>query len=84
MDKDWRLNGQESYLHGAVLKYKKYTHTLANDHDHCEFCWDKFSDADGDLYEGYCTPDGCHWICSVCCHDFCKQFQWRLIDEQEI
>jgi len=23
------------------------------DHDHCDFCWEKFSEHSGDLHEGY-------------------------------
>jgi hypothetical protein len=35
---DWRLQGQEKYLKGAKLFYKKYSdRKTETDHDHCEF-----------------------------------------------
>ena len=44
---DWRLQGQEKYLKGVTLYFKKYIKYSENwDNDHCEFCWMKFS-ADG-------------------------------------
>jgi hypothetical protein len=54
--KDWRLQGQEKYLKGVSLNLKKYsTYHDAWDHDHCEFCWAKFSlkGSSEDLDEGY-------------------------------
>ena len=48
MENDWRLNGQEEYLYGVSLKHINYIHFGINDHDHCEFCWDKFSDRESD------------------------------------
>ena len=44
-DQDWRLRGQEQYLHGATLlrtRYKAWSEDW--EHDHCEFCWAKFMD----------------------------------------
>jgi hypothetical protein len=49
---DWRLRGQESYLRGAALIWKRYrARSEAWDHDHCVFCWAKFMDPD--LSEAY-------------------------------
>jgi len=80
-DNDWRLQGQEKYLKGVTLylkKYYKYKGTC--DHDHCEFCWAKFSieglpDA---IDEGYATKDNYHWICKSCFGDFKELFQWKV------
>jgi hypothetical protein len=44
-DKDWRLQGQENYLLSKSLVYKNYADRVTKaDHDHCEFCSEKFSD----------------------------------------
>lgn len=58
LENDWRLTGQESYLKGKVLYHRNWRTRISQcDHDHCEFCWKKFSDADGDAHEGYTTAD---------------------------
>lgn len=42
---DWRLGGQESYLRGASLVWRRYrARSETWDHDHCVFCWAKFLD----------------------------------------
>ena len=80
---DWRLKGQEKYLKGVTLYLKQYyKHSETWDHDHCEFCWAKFSferfpDA---LDEGYATKDNYHWICKRCFGDFKDIFQW-IVEE---
>ena len=78
---DWRLQGQEKYLKGATLCLKKYTkYRDAWVHDHCEFCWAKFS-LEGnasDIDEGYATQDNYHWICKRCFVEFKDIFQWKV------
>jgi len=77
---DWRLQGQEDYLQGVELcwaPYKPYSETW--EHDHCEFCWAKFSLREGDLKEGYATPDRYRWICKACYDDFKDVFAWRVV-----
>ena len=72
---DWRLSGQERYLSRAVLikaVFKK--HSEIDDHTHCIFCWDKFSERAEDLHVGY--TNGYHWICETCFNDFKEQFGW--------
>ena len=74
---DWRLiRGQEKYLKGVTLKKQAYQPIPPNDHDHCEFCMEKFSA--NHLTEGYCTPDEKIWICPACYAEFQKQFAWKL------
>jgi hypothetical protein len=76
---DWRLQGQEEYLTSVVLvkkRYRKYREDW--DHDHCEFCWQKFSESPGDLHEGYATEDEYRWICETCYQDFREQFRWTV------
>lgn len=41
---DWRLQGHEKYLQGAVLERKAYPPYRPEwEHDHCEFCSAEFS-----------------------------------------
>ena len=82
---DWRLSGQDRYLKGVELRRQKYRHFPDNpkwDHDHCKFCWAKFSLDDGpDIqHEGYCTLDEYHWICPTCFGDFQGSFEWRVVE----
>jgi hypothetical protein len=44
---DWRLRGQQAYLHGIRLRWRRYGAWSATwDHDHCDFCWAKFIPAE--------------------------------------
>ena len=47
----------------------------------CEFCWEKFSDFDGMLHEGYTTEDNYYWICPDCFNDYKIMFEWTVIEE---
>jgi len=81
MDSDWRLQGQEKYLSGAILRRSEYHPPRENwDHDHCEFCSAKFQRGVGTaaLSEGYCTVDEYRWICDKCYEDFKVRFKWKL------
>lgn len=75
---DWRLQGQEKYLSGERLCFKQYVERSSDtDHDHCEFCWAKFSDSiPGSLTQGYTTLDSYRWICEPCYSDFKEEFRW--------
>jgi len=78
---DWRLTGQENYLKGVTLywkKYRRYSNTW--DHDHCDFCWVEFclEGCEDSLIEGYATEDDYYWICETCFKDFKDMFQWKL------
>lgn len=77
---DWRLlRGQDVYLQGKVLQYCRYKpKDSSNDHDHCEFCMEKFQV--GDVTYAYCTLDHGIWICDQCFKDFREQFNWELVD----
>ena len=81
-DNDWRLQGQESYLNHITLYWKKYTpYRESWDHDHCEFCWEKFCLCCPDsLKEGYATKDNYWWICDQCFEDFKEMFEWNVGD----
>jgi len=77
---DWRLQGQETYLIGAIMTFIHYRPYRAGwDHDHCEFCGTKFSLANEDLHEGYATENHYHWTCKPCFDDFVDMFQWKVV-----
>lgn len=75
---DWRLlRGQEKYLLKEKLyKCKWSLYSPNDDHDHCEFCMDKFW-AEGMQY-GYCTIDKYTWICESCFNEFKELFEWEI------
>ncbi len=76
---DWRIQGQENYLKDCNLVFKKfYKFSDTWDHEHCEFCWSKFSEFKDDLHQGYCTLDGKYWICEGCFKDFKDMFHWNV------
>lgn len=75
---DWRLNGQEAYLLGAKLKKTRFEAEGYYDHVHCDFCWGKISEYDGDLHVGYCTEGEIHWVCEECYNDFKDMFHFEL------
>ena len=80
---DWRLSGQENYLSGKALYFRKWKAPKKEwDHDHCEFCWEKFSDYPDTLHEGYTTEDNYYWICPTCYNDFKEMFKWNENNHQ--
>ena len=74
---DWRLSGQKEILFKKTLYFRTWKAPRPEwDHDHCAFCWAKFSDVPDTLHEGYATEDERHWICPACYNDFKEMFQW--------
>ena len=85
---DWRLMGQEDYLMGAKLYFIRFSpYSEAWDHEHCEFCWAKFSLREKDEHEGYCTTPSnerdSRWICSDCYNDFKERFKWAVLPKAD-
>lgn len=80
MQNDWRITNQINYLFRAKLKKVQFTKTSHSDHEHCEFCWDKFGAEEGMLHSGYCTLDEYRWICEQCFQDFKDQFEWQVYE----
>ena len=78
MSEDWRLNGQERFLFKVKLTKVKlhFPEPDIVDHEHCDFCWGKFSDKDDDLHVGYVTDDHEHIVCEECFNDFKERFEW--------
>ena len=80
---DWRFTNQDRYLKGVVLRKKIYkSYSDSWDHDHCEFCWNKFMEDCLNLKDcstsGYNTKDGKRWICKECFEDFKDLFEWDV------
>lgn len=68
---DWRYQHQDEYLSGLKFEKVKYDPGLNNDHDHCEFCFEKFSIEIPDvLKEGWTDGSRYRWICDNCFGDF--------------
>ncbi|HBY64897.1 MAG TPA: hypothetical protein DEG42_00610 [Acholeplasmataceae bacterium] len=81
---DWRLRGQEENLFKKKLYLRTWTQVKEDwDHDHCDFCWDKFSEYPEDMHEGYTTEDNYSWICPKCVEDFKDMFQWIFEDKKD-
>lgn len=63
----------------AKLKIAQYIKPSDGwDHEHCAFCWDKFSENSEDLNKGYCTLDKKYWICEDCFNDFKEMFNFKV------
>jgi len=76
---DWRRQGQEEFLRGLKWSLRFYVpYREGWDHDHCEFCWRKFSLAKGDVHIGYVSGDKYHWVCEECFADFCDELGWQV------
>jgi hypothetical protein len=81
---DWRLQGQEKFLQGVTLTRKRYRKYRDDwDHDHCEFCWAKFSENPEDLHVGYVSSDNYHWVCEQCYNDFSQVFNWIVVASRD-
>ena len=78
-ENDSRLLPSHECLQGLTLVHQLWKPANPkNDHDHCEFCWNKFSYYADCLHTGYSTEDRESWICEVCFEDFKERFQWRV------
>lgn len=78
---DWRIMNQDDYLQNKTLylhRFDKWSNIW--DHEHCAFCFTKFSKKEGDAHEGYSTLDDYYWICTDCYNDFKKAFSWYELD----
>ena len=74
---DWRRQGQESYLKGIKLYRKAYqSYSKEWEHDHCEFCGEKFAENGEGLKAGYATTNNYYWICDSFYNDFKEEFGW--------
>lgn len=77
---DWRYRTAAPDLRGQTLWKERWRAPRPSwDHDHCEFCWAKFSESiEGALREGYVTAGGREWVCPACFADFRDAFDFTL------
>ena len=75
MNNDWRIRDQKEYLNKKKIKKNVFMKKENWDHEHCEFCWEKFLSGT----EGFCTEDEKYWICETCFRDFKDAFGWTLV-----
>ena len=70
MNERWWEDLDRPYLVGATLVQRRWTRPVGDvsyDHDHCAFCFAKFSDTEPDaLREGFTTADEALWMCGEC------------------
>ncbi|KAA3611938.1 MAG: hypothetical protein DWQ01_07600 [Planctomycetota bacterium] len=79
---DWRRKGQEAYLRGAFLNWRRYSPKSPEwEHEHCEFCFAKISTNPADENAAYATEDLNCWICKTCFQDFSEEFNWVVSEE---
>jgi len=70
---------------GATLMRRRWTRPIGDasyDHDHCVFCFAKFSDTvSGALREGFTTADEAMWVCGDCVSipELREQFRLTMI-----
>ena len=79
---DWRLQNQRAYLTGVTLQWRTYRAFRPDwEHDHCEFCWAKFAESEGEEFvrAGFATADEKKWVCRVCFEDFQPEFGWHVL-----
>ena len=71
----------DSTLRSKNLQWSRYTQRATDwDHDHCEFCWRRFSEPSAGYIDsvefGYTTPDRFNWICQECVNKYKERFGW--------
>lgn len=75
---DWRYQEQERYLNKLTFSKTNYNPSENNDHDHCEFCSEKFSNnIPGSLKVGWTDKMSYHWICISCFEDFADKLNLK-------
>ena len=85
-DNDWRLQGQERYLAGRMVRWSAWRPFRDGwDHDHCAFCSAEISNKDLDDHTEFnaawvTADDNYHWICPPCFEDFRGRFEWTIED----
>ena len=79
-ESDWRNMGQLEYLYKKSFAFRRYSNNMKRTHEHCQFCWEKFSIFPDTLHAGYCTMDkNEYWVCTNCFSDFKDIFEWEIL-----
>lgn len=90
-ERDWRLDilgdrvvaGEIMGLEFTLRAFETPPDKPRYDHDHCEACFQKIMNHDGENIDkqGYVTRCGGTWICETCFADFRERFEWRVSGE---
>lgn len=75
---DWRIRWQSEYLQNKTFVFKKIE---TDDHEHCEFCFDKVCKDDN--IEGYMTLNHAYYVCRECFNDFEKDFGFKVFKTED-
>ena len=89
MQKEWYLFEYERkpYLRNKVLTWLTFpSKPDPNYHDHCELCWDRFSQHSADQHAGYYEHSEKIWICADCYDKYKELFGWsnKIIDSSSL
>ena len=76
---DW-ASRTKPYLHHRIL-YRRRFPAASGDHAHCEVCWARIGNGEGDSSTGYYEPDTFNWICRVCAQELRTVFDWTLAED---
>jgi hypothetical protein len=84
MAEDWRLSlaSPPEFYARFTWMHKPWTKTREGwDHDHCEFCRAKISDAvvEGGLAQGWASDNDYYWVCDPCFTEFRETFKWNEV-----
>ena len=61
---------------GSKMTWVRYADLGTSDHHHCEVCWAKFTELEGNYQrEGYATLDGGRWLCRDCFDEVKDHFE---------
>ncbi len=63
------------WLMHATLHRQTFLPDNKNDHEHCEFCWQRISEYNGDEHEGYTDDAQEHWVCMACWAERRSEYQ---------
>ena len=50
---DWRYHGADEYLMNATLIHASYRESEFSHHEHCTFCWKRFSESMPNVLDMY-------------------------------
>lgn len=76
------LQEKEKYLKNARLQWADYKMPKPTwDHDHCEFCWEKFMEGGqgGTKASGYRLESEDVWVCKECFHKYQSRYNWTSV-----
>jgi hypothetical protein len=83
---DYWLEWHKEYPHRLKLLWTPYKQPSPGwDHDHCEFCWQRFAEQTSHYTDaefiGYVASDGTRqwWVCNECANDLKGHYLWEFI-----